>query len=73
MAKVKTTLITNFRDISFEEFQELLQQVAPKYGKDHKLAPGSAFRVMAEAIASGGPSLAGTTVSELQHFHQLQV
>lgn len=53
----------NFREITFEAFEELLHTIAPKYAKDNKLGSNEiAFKAMVDSIAQGGPSLAGTTV-----------
>jgi len=52
------------REITFDEFDRLLHEVSPKFAKDHKLRDNEdAFNMMLQVIASGGPSLAGTTVS----------
>ena len=62
----QVTFITfAFREITFEEFKRLLNDIAPKYGKDHKMDASKGYDAMVAAISGNGPSLAGTTVSNL--------
>ena len=62
----EVTFITfAFREITFEEFKRLLNDIAPKYGKDHKMDASKGYDAMVAAISGNGPSLAGTTVSNL--------
>ena len=60
-----TLIIFAFREITFEEFKRLLNDIAPKYGKDHKMDASKGYDAMVAAISGNGPSLAGTTVSNI--------
>ena len=42
----------------------MLKELAPKYGKDHKMSDNdAAYNAMIAAVCAGGPSTKGTTVS----------
>jgi len=58
-SKVKTK---GKSEITFDEFKKLLDEVAPKYAKDHKCGDkDAAVCSMQEQICKNGPSTAGTT------------
>ena len=52
------------RELTLEQFKDLLKEMAPKYQKDHKLANAdAALDQMLNEIATKGPAMHGTTVS----------
>jgi len=49
-------------EIDYKQFLTLLEEVAPKYGKDHKCGDAKPVDQMKDAILkSGGPDTSGTT------------
>ncbi|XP_067933213.1 tubulin polymerization-promoting protein family member 3-like [Watersipora subatra] len=49
------------KEITFTEFEKLLEDIAPKYAKSNRLSLDAGSKALIDAISEGGPSLAGTT------------